>query len=73
MARFKSLALAFAISSLEIRESWKKTEKLYPYELFPGRIDPPFGKETIMLSETNPKAGYMIREWLKGRMGGFGS
>ena len=45
----------------------KRLEKLYPYELFPEIYDPPFGRRNYYaIRDFNPKAGYMIREWLKG-------
>jgi superfamily II RNA helicase len=46
----------------------KRIEKLYPYELFPEIYDPPFGRRNYFaIRDFNPKAGYIIREWIRGR------
>ena len=68
MARFKEPGTGIRYKfPRDPRKLEKRLEKLYPYELFPEIYDPPFGRRNYYaIRDFNPKAGYMIREWLKG-------
>lgn len=49
----------------------KKTEEMlqqfYPYELFREAYDEPYGmREEPIIREFNPRAGYLLREWVLG-------
>ncbi len=46
----------------------KELNQFYPYELFEELYDPPFGRRKYpVLKDFNPKAGYIISEWMQMR------
>lgn len=68
LARFKEPGMGRYKFPRDPRKLEKRVEKLYPYELFPELYDPPFGRRNYFaIRDFNTKAGYILKEWIRGR------